>query len=101
MIGDEWKNGKLELTNNIFQNLADAGVSVANPVPSKDVSGPDYTDAPWWFKRVDFKGAFRPGTQWAGGWTLTFGSENLETGIYFYQLRNESGNKLSGRFMVQ
>ena len=49
MIGDEWKNGKLELTNNIFRNLADAGVSVANPVPSRDVSGPDYTDAPWWF----------------------------------------------------
>lgn len=210
----QWINGNLELTNNIFQNVADgtaanlftisvpkdqddnpkwevpagytealadyfanagntvadAGVSVANPVPSRDVSGPDYTDAPWWFKRVDFKGAFKPGTQWAGGWTLTFaddefisdgetvsvdrvhevnianiysnpitssatvsfeydsgvysfivynlagvrvkeignistgdfifGSEDLETGIYFYQLRNESGNKLSGRFMV-
>jgi hypothetical protein len=53
--------------------VADVGVSATDPVPTGDASGPDYTGAPWWFKRVDYKGAFAPGTQWAGGWTLTFG----------------------------
>jgi hypothetical protein len=52
--------------------VADAGVSATNPVPTGDVSGADFTGAPWWFKRVDYKGAFAPGTQWAGGWTLSF-----------------------------
>jgi hypothetical protein len=151
--------------------VADVGVSVSDPVPTGDVSGPDYTGAPWWFKRVDYKGAFAPGTQWAGGWTLTFGDvdyisdgetvsvnkvneiqaasiypnpitftatvsfdysggvysfavynlagarmkemrnittgeftfdrENLETGIYIYQLRNESGSRYTGKLLVQ
>jgi hypothetical protein len=53
--------------------VANAGVSATNPVPSEDVSGADFTGAPWWFKRVDYKGAFAPGTMWAGGWTLSFG----------------------------
>ncbi len=151
--------------------VADAGVSATDPVPSKDVSGADFTNAPWWFTRVDYKGAFGPGTQWAGGWTLAFGDvdyisdgetvsvskvgeinlaniypnpvtcsatvsfeynsgiysfvvynlagvrvkevrnimtgdftfnrQNLDTGIYFYQLRNESGSTYSGKIMVQ
>ena len=211
----QWKNGNLIISNNIFQNIADgsaaklftvsvpvdenenpkwevpagyaeafadyfatanntvadAGVSATDPVPSNDVSGTDYTGVPLWFKRVDFKGAFRPGTMWAGSWTLayadmefisddetvsvrdereyykaanvypnpitstatvsfkydsgiynftvynlagsrvkevwnitngefTFDRENLEAGIYFYQLRNERGSSLSGKFMI-
>jgi hypothetical protein len=38
-------------------------------------AGPDYTGAPGWFNRVDFKGAFKPGTMWAGGWTLAYADE--------------------------
>ncbi len=53
--------------------VADAGVSATNPVPNGDVSGTDYTGAPDWFAQVDYKGAFAPGTQWTGGWTLSFG----------------------------
>ncbi len=112
----QWVGGNLVISNNIFQNIADAtaanlftvsvpkdeldnpkwvipagyedafadyfttagntaanaGVSAINPVPSEDVSGSDYTAAPWWFKRVDFKGAFKPGAMWAGGWTLAY-----------------------------
>jgi hypothetical protein len=151
--------------------VADVGVSASDPVPTVDVSGPDYTGAPWWFKRVDYKGAFAPGTQWAGGWTLAFGyvdyisdgetvsvnkvseiqaasiypnpirstatvhfdydsgiyafdiynlagsrmkeiwnittgeftfdRENLETGIYIYQLHNENGSRYTGKLLVQ
>jgi len=56
-------------------SVADVGVSVADPVPTGDVSGPDYTGAPGWFAQVDFKGAFAPGTMWAGGWTLAYADE--------------------------
>jgi hypothetical protein len=151
--------------------VADAGVSATDPVPTGDISGADFTGAPWWFKRVDYKGAFAPGTQWAGGWTLSFGNvdyisdgetvtvkevreiqaakvypnpitstatvsfdydsgeyafevynlagarmkqirnittgeftfdrENLETGIYFYRLSNNTGSTYSGKLLVQ
>jgi hypothetical protein len=151
--------------------VADVGVSATDPVPTGDVSGADFTGAPWWFKRVDYKGAFAPGTQWAGGWTLTFGDvdyiadgetvsvkevsvieaasiypnpvtttatvsfeydsgvyslevyslsggrikqignittgefnfdrDDLESGIYIYRLRNESGRTLAGKLLVQ
>jgi hypothetical protein len=157
-----------ESTGNI---VADAGVSATDPVPTVDVSGPDYTGAPWWFKRVDYKGAFAPGTNWAGGWTLSFGDtdyisdgeivsveavseikvasiypnpvrstatvafdydsgvysfviynvagarmkeirnittgeftfnrQDLKSGVYFYQLRNESCHAFSGKMLVQ
>lgn len=56
-------------------SAADAGVSASDPVPTMDVSGADYTGAPNWFKQVSYKGAFKPGTQWAGGWTLAFKDE--------------------------
>ena len=67
--------------------VADVGVSVENPVPSGDVSGPDYTGAPFWFARVDYKGAYKPGTMWAGGWTLTYKdmaylSDGTETAVF-------------------
>ncbi len=58
--------------------IADAGVTIGNPVPSNpvNVKEPDFTDMDSWFdKTVAYKGAFNPcvsGGHWAGGWTKTF-----------------------------
>ncbi len=68
----EWA-ADFEAQNN---RVVDAGVSVDDPVPTGDVSGANFTDAPGWFDRVDYKGAFKPGTMWAGGWSLTYANED-------------------------
>jgi len=125
-----WNQGVLQLTNNIFQNVADGtpetlfrvysneqvddgqggetdkypvpadsasafaayftaannsvasvGVSTADPVPSGDVSGPDFSQLGSFFKKVDYKGAFNPavtGGHWAGSWTLSYAADNFE-----------------------
>jgi hypothetical protein len=61
--------------------VADAGVSITNPVPSNPaiVKEPVFTGLDSWFENVDYKGAFNPclsGGHWAGSWTLTFASNS-------------------------
>jgi trimeric autotransporter adhesin len=60
---------------------ANAGVSIANPIPTEDVSGADFTDLDNFFKKVDYKGAFNPEVtagHWAGNWTKVYASTSFE-----------------------
>lgn len=61
--------------------VADAGVSITNPVPLSPVvvKDPDFTALDSWFENVAYKGAFNPclsGGHWAGSWTLTFADDS-------------------------
>ncbi|MFW5656118.1 MAG: T9SS type A sorting domain-containing protein [Bacteroidota bacterium] len=60
-----------------YNDIADAGVSASNPVPSNDVSGATYGSLSGWFSRVGYKGAFNPATtgHWAGEWSKTFADD--------------------------
>lgn len=50
------------------------GITKANPVPTADVSGADFTELDNWYVQTPFKGAFNPDASglWAGEWSKTF-----------------------------
>jgi hypothetical protein len=77
--------------------VADAGVSITDPVPSNPVNVKEavFTGLDTWFENVAYKGAFNPcltGGHWAGSWTLTFAKDTYKkddgTGGCYTSIRN-------------
>lgn len=65
-------NSDLWNATNASGNTVEAtGVTATNPVPTTAISATAPTDT--WFTAANYKGAF-DGTNWAAGWTKTFGS---------------------------
>lgn len=74
---DEAETAAADYFTTAQNQIYDPGFSITtdifNVIPSNDVSGNmSNTPGDGFFKDVNYKGAFEPGTNWAEGWTLTF-----------------------------